>query len=145
MAKISARGAKEVARKRIGNYTYVACSDGRILNKLHYEDGTSSGYVVKAKVKKGKDVRGVFERWMKKALDESILHKLIVVCLVPVRSDTSWWHDYAMKATEIRFIRGRLSFGDSKGSAPFGANAVVIFDGTQVFESEWPRMRGMER
>nr|DAX95059.1 MAG TPA: DNA N-6-adenine-methyltransferase [Caudoviricetes sp.] len=31
-----------------------------------------------------------------------------------------------MKANEIRLIRGRLKFGDGKGSAPF-PSAVVIF------------------
>jgi phage N-6-adenine-methyltransferase len=51
-----------------------------------------------------------------------------VVCLVPARTDTAWWHDYAMKADEIRYIRGRLKFGNSKNSAPF-PSAVVIFRG----------------
>ena len=48
-----------------------------------------------------------------------------VVCLVPARTDTAWWHDYAMRG-EIRFIRGRLKFGSSKNSAPF-PSAIVIF------------------
>jgi phage N-6-adenine-methyltransferase len=64
------------------------------------------------------------KKWMAKALDES--HKgATVVCLVPARTDTSWWHDYAMKG-EIEFIRGRLKFGDSKNSAPF-PSALVVF------------------
>ncbi len=49
-----------------------------------------------------------------------------VVMLIPSRTDTRWWHDYCMKAKEIRFIKGRLKFGDSKNSAPF-PSAVVIF------------------
>jgi phage N-6-adenine-methyltransferase len=64
--------------------------------------------------------------WMRKALES----KATVVCLVPSRTDTKWWHDYAMKATEIRFIKGRLKFGDSKNSAPF-PSAIVIFRQTQ--------------
>jgi hypothetical protein len=32
-----------------------------------------------------------------------------------------------MKATEIRFIKGRLKFGDAKNSAPFPC-VIVIFD-----------------
>ena len=63
--------------------------------------------------------------WMKKALEESQKGKL-VVCLVPSRTDTRWWHDNVMKATEIRFLKGRLKFGDSKNSAPF-PSVVVIF------------------
>ncbi len=62
--------------------------------------------------------------WMKKAY-ESSLKGATVVCLVPARTDTKWWHDYAMKG-EIRLIKGRLKFGDSQNSAPF-PSAVVIF------------------
>jgi len=64
--------------------------------------------------------------WMEKAYIEHRRHNITVVCLVPARTDTAWWHDYAMKATEIRFIRGRLKFGGSKNTAPF-PSAVVIF------------------
>ena len=35
----------------------------------------------------------------------------ICVCLVASRTDTAWWHDYAMRASEIRLIRGRVKFG----------------------------------
>ena len=37
-----------------------------------------------------------------------------------------WWHDYAAKANEVRFVRGRLRFGNAKHSAPF-PSAVVVF------------------
>lgn len=50
-----------------------------------------------------------------------------VVCLVPARTDTAWWHDYSMRG-DITFIRGRLKFGDAKNSAPF-PSAVVVFNG----------------
>ena len=63
--------------------------------------------------------------WMKKAYEES-QKGATVVCLVPARTDTSYWHEYAMQADEIRFVKGRLKFGDGKGSAPF-PSAVVIF------------------
>ena len=61
---------------------------------------------------------------MRKAY-ESSLRGATVVCLVPARTDTKWWHEYAMKG-DIEFIRGRLKFGDAKNSAPF-PSAVVIF------------------
>lgn len=64
-------------------------------------------------------------KWMKKAYEES-LKGSTVVCLVPSRTDTKWWHEYAMKG-DIEFIRGRLKFGDSKNSAPF-PSAVVVFN-----------------
>jgi len=66
--------------------------------------------------------------WMQKAY-ESWLGGATVVCLVPARTDTAWWHDYAAKATEIRFIRGRLKFeqpGLKSDAAPF-PSAIVIF------------------
>jgi len=66
--------------------------------------------------------------WMKKAF-EAWQDGATVVCLVPARTDTAWWHDYAAKATEIRFVRGRLKFvrpNQKSDSAPF-PSAIVIF------------------
>lgn len=63
--------------------------------------------------------------WMRKAYEESLRGKTAVVCLVPARTDTAWWHDYAMKG-KITFLRGRLKFGEHKNSAPF-PSAIVIF------------------
>ena len=63
-------------------------------------------------------------KWMKKAWEEHF-NSTVVVCLVPARTDTVWFQDFAMRG-EIRFIRGRLKFGGSKNSAPF-PSAVVIF------------------
>ena len=64
--------------------------------------------------------------WLKKAYEES-LKRSKVICLIPSRTDTIYWHEYCMKASEIRFIKGRLKFGDSTNSAPF-LSAIVIFD-----------------
>ena len=63
-------------------------------------------------------------KWMRKAY-ESSLDGATVVCLVPARTDTAWWHDYAMKG-EVEFVRGRLKFGGSKANAPF-PSAIVTF------------------
>lgn len=63
-------------------------------------------------------------RWVQKAFDEWTAGAT-VVCLVPARTDTRWWHDYAMSA-QIRFVRGRLKFGGCASNAPF-PNAVLIF------------------
>ncbi len=65
-------------------------------------------------------------KWMKKAY-ESSLAGATVVCLVPARTDTAWWHDYATKG-RVTFIRGRLKFGGHKNPAPF-PSAVVVFHG----------------
>jgi site-specific DNA-methyltransferase (adenine-specific) len=50
----------------------------------------------------------------------------VAVFLLPSRTDTSWFHDLVLpKAREIRFIRGRLKFGDAKASAPFPSMVVI--------------------
>ena len=64
-------------------------------------------------------------KWIKKGYEEYLKGKTVVF-LIPSRTDTRWWHDYCMKATEIRFIKGRLKFGNAKNSAPF-PSAIVIF------------------
>lgn len=66
--------------------------------------------------------------WMRKAYEAS-LQGATVVCLVPARTDTAWWHEYAIKG-DIEFIRGRLKFGGHKNSAPF-PSAVVVFRGAK--------------
>ena len=66
-------------------------------------------------------------QWIEKAWTESH-HGSTCVMLLPSRTDTRFWHDFVMKADEIRFIRGRLKFGDSKNSAPF-PSCVVVFRG----------------
>jgi hypothetical protein len=67
--------------------------------------------------------------WIKKGYFESLKGKLVVF-LIPSRTDVKWWHEYVMKANEIRFIRGRLKYGDAKHSAPF-PSCVVIFRGNK--------------
>lgn len=62
--------------------------------------------------------------WMKKAYLSS-LKNATVVCLVPARTDTNWWHEYAMKG-KITFLKGRLKFGGHTNSAPF-PSAIVVF------------------
>jgi phage N-6-adenine-methyltransferase len=65
--------------------------------------------------------------WLKKAYEESENNGAIVVCLIPSRSDNKAWHQYCMHASEIRFIKGRLKFGDATNAAPF-PSAVIVFD-----------------
>lgn len=66
--------------------------------------------------------------WLEKAYNESLKDGTTVVCLIPSRTDTKYWHNYCMNASEIRFIKGRLKFGNSKNSAPF-PSAIIIFNG----------------
>jgi phage N-6-adenine-methyltransferase len=63
--------------------------------------------------------------WIKKAHEESLKGAKIVM-LLPARTDTAAFHDYIYGKHEIRFLRGRLKFGNSKNSAPF-PSMIVIF------------------
>lgn len=68
-------------------------------------------------------------KFVEKARSEAEQNGALVVCLIPARTDTSYWHDHIFgHASDVRFIRGRLKFGDGKNSAPF-PSAVVVFDG----------------
>jgi len=68
-------------------------------------------------------------KWIEKAYEEG-QKGAVCVCLIPSRTDTKYWHEYCMKG-EIRFIKGRIKFGNSENSAPF-PSAIVIFRSENV-------------
>lgn len=69
----------------------------------------------------------MISQWVRKCSQESKKPNTTVVALLPARTDTRYFHDYIYgKAKEIRFIKGRLKFGDSKNSAPFPSMVVVF-------------------
>lgn len=68
--------------------------------------------------------RGIAE-WVKKAYEAS-LDGTLVVCLLPSRTGTRWFHDYCLPYGEVRYVKGRLKFGGCKDPAPFDC-VVVIF------------------
>jgi site-specific DNA-methyltransferase (adenine-specific) len=63
--------------------------------------------------------------WVQKAHVESA-KGATVVCLLPARTDTAWWHDYVLPFAKVTFIRGRLKFGNATTGAPF-PSAVAVF------------------
>ena len=65
------------------------------------------------------------KKWVVKAYEESVKHDSIVVCLIPARTNTIWWHDYCMQG-EIRFIKGRPVFEGCIYGLPQPL-AVIIF------------------
>ena len=69
----------------------------------------------------GREIR----RWIQKAYQES-LRGATVVCLLPARTDTAWWHEYIIPFAKMTFVRGRLKFGDATNSTPF-ASVVAVF------------------
>lgn len=62
-------------------------------------------------------------KWVKKAYESGCK----VVCLLPARTDTKWFHDYCTKG-RIEFLKGRLKFGEHKNPAPF-PSMIVVFNG----------------
>ena len=69
-------------------------------------------------------------RWIKKALREGQHPDTTVVCLLPARTDTRWFHNLCVHGT-IWFIKGRLKFGGRPTSAPF-PSMIVIFPKQEV-------------
>ena len=72
-------------------------------------------------------------KWVRKAYIENKLGATVVM-LLPARTDTKWFHNYIYGKAEIRFIQGRLKFGDSKNSAPFPSMVVVFRVGADMRE-----------
>jgi len=66
------------------------------------------------------------KNWVQKSYEESRNDNTTVVMLIPARTDTKYFHKYIYHKAEIRFIEGRLKFGDSKNAAPFPSMVVVF-------------------
>ena len=67
------------------------------------------------------------KEWVRKCYEESLKPDTLVVMLIPARTDTSYFHDYIYhRARDIRFLRGRLHYNDSKQGAPFPSMVVVF-------------------
>jgi site-specific DNA-methyltransferase (adenine-specific) len=50
----------------------------------------------------------------------------LAIYLLPARTDTRWFHELCLPlATEIRFIKGRLRFGEAQNGAPFPSMLVI--------------------
>ena len=70
-------------------------------------------------------------KWVEKAFYETKQENTLVVVLIPSRTDTKYFHDYIYHRSEIRFVKGRVKFGDSKQGAPF-PSMIVIFRGAKA-------------
>jgi site-specific DNA-methyltransferase (adenine-specific) len=68
------------------------------------------------------------KKWVQRAYKQSLKHKVIGVLILPVRSNTNWWHKYIIDTkAEVRFLKGETKFvGHKRGLwLPF---AIVIFN-----------------
>lgn len=66
-------------------------------------------------------------QWVQKCAIEAAKPGTTVVMLIPCRMDTGWFHRYIYRHAELRFIRGRIKFGEGINHAPF-ASMIVIFN-----------------
>lgn len=70
-------------------------------------------------------------KWVKRAYGQT-LQGTTTVMLLPARTDTRWFHNYILGKAEVRFVRGRLKFGNSKNSAPFPSMVVIFRPGKEL-------------
>ena len=68
------------------------------------------------------------KKWLKKCYEEN-KKGVTVVALLPSKTETGWWHDYALKASEIRFIKGRMTFEGHDNPFIIGMS-LIIFKGS---------------
>ena len=73
---------------------------------------------------------GSIGRWVRKAQEEGA-KGCKVVMLIPARTNTNWWHEYVMRAAEVRFLRGRPKFGGATHGLPQPL-AIVVFRSKQI-------------
>lgn len=65
------------------------------------------------------------QKWVAKCAAEN-KGGVVCVMLLPARTDTRWFHEYIYHKAEVRFIKGRIRFGNSKWNAPFPSMIVVF-------------------
>lgn len=70
--------------------------------------------------------RAIYD-WVRKCSEEASKPNTTVVALIPARTDTRYFHEFIYhKAKEIRFVKGRLKFGNAQTAAPFPSMVVVF-------------------
>jgi phage N-6-adenine-methyltransferase len=115
----------------IFDFTLDPCADGKNAKCPRYftrqEDGLAQnwdGERVFMNPPYGREIGS----WVKKASEA----RALVVCLLPARTDTRWWHDYVIGGGgTVFYLKGRLSFGSAQAPAPF-PSAIVIFYGDAI-------------
>jgi len=106
---------KACAKRRNGNYS---CKKSKCVKRGYHID---------------EDKPGVID-WVRKCSEEA--HHAFIVALLPVRTDTKWWHKYVWDAEKdqpylgicVKFIKGRISFvlpGGKSEPAPFPSVLVI--------------------
>jgi len=74
--------------------------------------------------------------WIKKGYEESLKPNTLVVFLIPARTDTRYFHEFLYHKAEIRFIKGRICFGEGNNPAPFPSMICILRSVNNTKESE---------
>lgn len=116
------------------NFTLDPCSNGFNAKCPRYftekDDGLAQSWAGET-VFMNPPYGRVIGDWIRKAYEEA-QEGATVVALIPSRTDTRYWHDYVMKAHEIRLVKGRLYFGDGTGRAPFPSAIIIFREGEHI-------------
>lgn len=117
------------------HFTLDPCStDGNAKCVKHYtkeQDGLAqdwTGETVFCNPPYGREM----PRWIRKCYEHMTSGGGTAVMLIPARTDTKAFHEYIYGKAEIRFVRGRLKFGNSNNSAPFPSMVVVYKEGVRT-------------
>lgn len=89
--------------------------------------------------------RGVGQ-WVRYAWEQVYVHGHadIGVVLIASRTDTRFWHQYALRGAEIRMVEGRLHFDDGSAPATF-PSAVLVFDRWKAHPVAWSTIKPPQR
>ncbi len=111
----------------VGGFDIDVCADARNHKCEKYwtieEDGLSQAWVMGLYHFMNPPYGRTIGKWIRKAADSADAGA-IVYAVIPCRTDARWWGD-VMRATEIRFIKGRLHYDDAPNAAPFPSCIVV--------------------
>ena len=73
------------------------------------------------------------KKWVEKAWWEARKGEATVVCLLPARTNTKYWHDYCFKG-EVRFIKGYPKFGNAKQGLKAPLAVVIFYANKKVYQ-----------
>lgn len=114
------------------HFTLDVCADSQNAKCGHYftreQDGLSQKW--EGRVWCNPPYGRTVGNWVKKAAEFVANGGGLAVMLLPARTDTRWFHTYIYGKAEIRFIKGRLRFGNATENAPFPSMIVIFRGGT---------------
>ena len=75
-------------------------------------------------------------KWVRKAYESARDNNATVVCLLPARTNTAWFHDYVLPHAHVEFVRGKIRFVGAEWDAPFPSIVATFYPGGEFNEPE---------